>query len=98
MAERQTVVRRARVIDGTGAPWYRGDVLIDGARIAAIGHNLSAGAGAVVVDASERYLAPGFIDAHCHDDLIFQALQLLRGACDRSTPPLADRRTASIQS
>ncbi|MDR3495037.1 MAG: D-aminoacylase [Ancalomicrobiaceae bacterium] len=71
MADQQTVVRGARIIDGTGAPWFRGDLLIDGGRIAAIGHTLSAGPGAVVVDAGERYLAPGFIDAHCHDDLIF---------------------------
>ena len=67
----QTLIRGARIIDGTGAPWYRGDVLVADGRIAGIGHDLPAGDGIAVVDAEDRYLAPGFIDAHCHDDLIF---------------------------
>jgi N-acyl-D-amino-acid deacylase len=66
-----TLIRGARIIDGTGAPWYRGDVLVSGGKIARIGHDLAAGPDIDVVDADERYLAPGFIDAHCHDDLIF---------------------------
>lgn len=65
-----TLVRGARIIDGTGAPWFRGDVAIAGGLITAIGHDLPAG-DATVIDADDRYLAPGFIDAHCHDDLIF---------------------------
>ena len=63
------LVRGARVIDGTGAPWFLGDVRIGGGRIAAVGASLPAD-DAVLVDADGRYLAPGFIDAHCHDDLI----------------------------
>lgn len=69
MTER-TLIRNARIIDGTGSPWFRGDMLVSGGRIEAIGTGLASD-GAAVVDAGERYLAPGFIDAHCHDDLIF---------------------------
>ncbi len=65
----RTLIRSARVIDGTGTPWFRADLLIEGGRIAAIGPGLAA-PGAAVVDAEENFLAPGFIDAHCHDDLI----------------------------
>lgn len=64
------LIANARIVDGSGAPWFRGEVLVDGGRIAAVGHGLDA-RGAARFDAGDRYLAPGFIDAHCHDDLIF---------------------------
>jgi N-acyl-D-aspartate/D-glutamate deacylase len=67
----ETLVRDARIIDGTGAPWYRGDLIISGQKILRIGYGLQAGPDAEIVEADGRYLAPGFIDAHCHDDLIF---------------------------
>ena len=31
------IIRNARVVDGTGAPWYRADIAVEGGRIAAIG-------------------------------------------------------------
>ena len=64
-----TLIRGARIIDGTGAPWFAADLRIRSGRIAEIGPNLAVD-GAQAVDADGRYLAPGFIDAHCHDDLI----------------------------
>lgn len=67
----ETLIRNARIIDGTGAPWYRGDLVISGGKIHRIGYGLQAGPDMDIIDAGERYLAPGFIDAHCHDDLIF---------------------------
>lgn len=66
---KDTLIRDARLIDGTGAPWFEADLRISGDRIAAIGTSLPVNE-AEVVDASGCYLAPGFIDAHCHDDLI----------------------------
>jgi len=67
---RDTLIKGARVLDGTGAPWYRADVRLSAGRIVAIGPDLSTD-GAAVTPAGDRYLAPGFIDAHCHDDLAF---------------------------
>lgn len=64
-----TLIRNARIIDGTGAPWFRADLRIRGELIDEIGPGLEPD-GATVVDAGDRFLAPGFIDAHCHDDLI----------------------------
>jgi N-acyl-D-amino-acid deacylase len=65
------LIRGARIIDGTGAPWFAGDVRIGGdGRIASIGPSLRGEGDAERLDADGRYLAPGFIDAHCHDDLI----------------------------
>jgi N-acyl-D-amino-acid deacylase len=58
-------IRNARVIDGTGNPWFISDVAIDDGRIIAVGKSLAIDA-AEVIDARERVLAPGFIDVHTH--------------------------------
>ena len=64
------LIRGARIVDGSGAPWFLGDVRVSGDRIAAVGAQLP-DEGADVLEAAGRYLAPGFIDAHTHDDLMF---------------------------
>src|SRR4051794_22992318 len=54
------LIRNGRVVDGTGSPWYAGDIGIAGGRIAAIGKlNIPAKS---VIDASNLVIAPGFID------------------------------------
>ncbi len=55
------VITNGHIIDGTGSPWYSGDIGIRGGRIAAIG-NLSAAARTRTVDAKGKVVAPGFID------------------------------------
>ncbi len=55
------VIRHGRIIDGTGSPWYAGDVGIRGGRIAAIGR-LDSAAARQTVDAAGMVVAPGFID------------------------------------
>ena len=67
MTQHDLILRHATVIDGTGAPRYRADVAVSGDRIAAIG-DLGGHAGAREIDATGKVLAPGFIDAHTHDD------------------------------
>ncbi len=61
------LVRNALVVDGTGAPRYRADIGLDGERIARIG-NLAGHSGRREIDATTLVAAPGFIDAHTHDD------------------------------
>jgi N-acyl-D-amino-acid deacylase len=61
------LIRNASVVDGTGAPRYRGDIGIRGDRIARIG-DLAAATGVKEIDLGGRIAAPGFIDAHTHDD------------------------------
>jgi dihydroorotase/N-acyl-D-amino-acid deacylase len=56
-----TVIANGRIVDGTGSPWYSGDVGIRGGRIAAIG-KLDAAPRAHTIDAGGRVVAPGFID------------------------------------
>lgn len=55
------VITNGHIIDGTGSPWYSGDIGIRDGRIAAIG-NLTAAARGRTIDAQGKVVAPGFID------------------------------------
>ncbi len=55
------LISNGRIIDGTGSPWYSGDVAVRDGRIAAIGKIAAAEAGRVI-DARGMIVAPGFID------------------------------------
>src|SRR5258708_6972000 len=55
------VIRHGHIIDGTGSPWYSGDIGIRGGKIAAIG-NLSGASAKRIIDARGMVVAPGFID------------------------------------
>jgi len=55
------VIRNGRIVDGTGSPWYAGDVAIRAGRIAAIGH-LEDATAKRTIDAHGMVVAPGFID------------------------------------
>jgi len=61
------IIRDATLFDGTGAPRSVGDVGVTGDRITAVGDLGGASADREVI-ATGRALAPGFIDAHTHDD------------------------------
>jgi N-acyl-D-amino-acid deacylase len=55
------LIANGRIVDGTGAPWFRGEVGITGDRIAAVG-KLTGATAATTIDASNLVVAPGFID------------------------------------
>jgi N-acyl-D-amino-acid deacylase len=67
LAVLDTLILNARLVDGSGAPWTRADVGIQDGRIAAIGGLRDAQA-KTTIDASGKYVAPGFIDCHSHSD------------------------------
>jgi dihydroorotase/N-acyl-D-amino-acid deacylase len=59
------LITNAKIVDGTGSPWFNGDVGIRGDSIAAVG--LIPGADATVrIDGRGMVVAPGFIDIHSH--------------------------------
>jgi imidazolonepropionase-like amidohydrolase len=62
---RLLLIKNAKVITMAGQYLPQGDVLIDGARIAAVGNDLSA-PDARVIDAAGLYALPGLVDSHCH--------------------------------
>jgi N-acyl-D-amino-acid deacylase len=68
MAQRfDLLITNASIVDGTGAPGYAGDIAVNADRIVQIGHLEKARAD-LEIDASGKAAAPGFIDAHTHDD------------------------------
>jgi dihydroorotase/N-acyl-D-amino-acid deacylase len=62
------LIRGARIIDGTGNPWFYGDLALAGDRIATIAPPgaLDAANAAEVIDATGMVAAPGFIDIQSH--------------------------------
>jgi N-acyl-D-amino-acid deacylase len=59
------LLRGGRIIDGTGSPWFRGDIAIRGDTIARIAPGIQESA-ARVIDVHGLTVAPGFIDIHTH--------------------------------
>src|SRR5262245_2788553 len=59
------VIRNARIVDGTGSPWYRGDIGVRGDTIARIAPRIDSAASRTI-DAGGHVVAPGFIDIHTH--------------------------------
>ena len=66
------MIRGGRIIDGSGAAGYSGDVGIRGDRIAAIG-KLEPPQADRIIDASGLVVCPGFIDMHTHSDIMLLA-------------------------
>lgn len=67
-AEFDLVIRGGRVVDGTGNPWFNGDVAVRDDRIVAVGR--VTGTADREVDAAGLVVAPGFIDIHSHSDFL----------------------------
>src|SRR3954465_12009105 len=99
------VIRNGRIVDGTGSPWYRGDVAVRGDTIVRIAPRIEASA-ARVIDAAGKVVAPGFIDLHTHarrgifdvptaDNYVRQGVTTLMEGPDGSSPlpikPFLDR-------
>jgi imidazolonepropionase-like amidohydrolase len=60
------LIRNATVLTVTKGTIQDGSVLVENGKISAVGQNLSAPAGAIIVDASGKFLMPGMIDCHSH--------------------------------
>ena len=59
------IIRNGRIVDGTGSPWFRGEIGIRGDQIAAVARRIDAPASRII-DAANQIVAPGFVDIHVH--------------------------------
>jgi len=61
------IIRNARILDGTGNPWYRGDLAVQDGLICSVGSVTESAP--MIIDADDMCVCPGFIDMHAHPDL-----------------------------
>jgi N-acyl-D-amino-acid deacylase len=61
------LVKNGKIIDGTGNPWFCGDIGITGDSIVAVG-DLSGKSATKIIDTQGLVVSPGFIDIHTHCD------------------------------
>jgi N-acyl-D-amino-acid deacylase len=104
---RDIIIKNAEIIDGTGAPAYRGDTAIDGQQISEVG-NLSHSDARHIIDAAGSVVAPGFIDMHSHadfslpvwptaDSMIHQGITTaVVGQCGLSPAPLLNETREEV--
>lgn len=62
------LIKNGQIIDGSGNPGYRGDILLSEGKIEKIAPSIECEE-ASVIDAQGLVVAPGFIDTHSHSDL-----------------------------
>jgi N-acyl-D-amino-acid deacylase len=59
------IIKNGKIIDGTGNPWFYGDIAVKDGKILAVG-KLSGWRAGKIIDATGLIVAPGFIDVHTH--------------------------------
>jgi N-acyl-D-amino-acid deacylase len=62
------VIANGKVVDGSGNPWFYGDLAIKNGHIAKVG-KIDPKVGKHVIDAKGMVVTPGFIDLHTHSDM-----------------------------
>ena len=104
------LIRGGTLVDGTGAPGRRADVLVRDGRITEIAAAIEPPEGAEVIDATGCVVAPGFIDTHTHvDPALFWdrtcdplpqhgVTSVLVGNCSLSLAPVRPEMTGALSS
>jgi N-acyl-D-amino-acid deacylase len=102
------LIKKGRVVDGLGNPWFFSDLGISKGKILNISRNIDVEA-RKVIDAEGLIVAPGFIDAHSHcdsstlvhrqmDNIIHQGITtVVAGQCGSSPAPISEKSRAQAQ-
>lgn len=97
------LIKNGFVLDGTGSPQFLADIAIKDGKIVTIG-SVDEASAANIIDASDKFVSPGFIDSHGHSDVISWAsndydVKLRQGvttevigSCGLSLAPCNDKR------
>jgi N-acyl-D-aspartate/D-glutamate deacylase len=73
------IIKNGNIIDGTGNPYYRGDVGIHNGRIEKIGF-LKNEQAEEIIDADDLVVCPGFIDVHSHSDAVKEVIEITQAS------------------
>src|SRR5688572_16463543 len=94
VAAHDLLIVNARIVDGTGNPWYRGVVGVSGDRISYVGSGVPGLTGRRIIDAKDHVVAPGFIDMLGHSES-----SILRGphAVSKITQGITSEITGEVQ-
>ena len=103
------VIKNGRIIDGTGAAPFKGDIVVRGDEIEAVERNLAVPSSYQITDASGLIVSPGFIDTHSHSDIslilcpdaqsaLFQGVTTeVIGNCGLSAFPISGQTKEQLQ-
>jgi N-acyl-D-amino-acid deacylase len=101
------IIEKGRIVDGTGNPWYKGDIGIKDGKIIDTGKLVKDAVN--IVDAEGLIVAPGFVDAHSHADfntLLYREMEnlvhqgittVISGQCGSSPAPVSDKNREQAQ-
>lgn len=93
------ILKGGRIVDGSGNPWYHGDVAVQDGKVASVGQ-LTGAVADTIIDVKGLIIAPGFIDVHAHierndltvpsaDNFIFDGVtSVVTGNCGSSRTDL----------
>jgi len=102
------LIRNGRMVDGTGNPWFPGDLGIEGDHIAAVG-DLAGAAAHKTIDAAGKIIAPGIVDCHAHSERtilanrgalssLYQGVTTeIAGNCGMGFAPITDQSRDSMR-
>jgi len=102
------LIKNGQVIDGTGNPWFKADIGIENGKIECISRHIDPSRAERIINADGLTVSPGFIDAHCHDDLyllkypsgkgkILQGVTtLINGNCGWTAAPVLSQENRKI--
>ena len=103
------VIRNARIVDGTGNPYYLAHIALSQGRIMKIDRCVNPGRAEKIIDADGLIACPGFFDSHSHDDAYLMAKpscddKVLQGVttevignCGYSLAPLSEEHHADLR-